>query len=172
MIPPSRQTPAARVYHTPENRGAGTADGATSGWRNRFGCPVVRQRNQLLWSGSMPDAYSSERPGGRSGMNVGTAERVGSAAIGALLIGRALIRPSFGRLLLGLGGAALIQRGASGYCGLYQTLGMSTADSEPAPRRRRVRHDDPVEEASDESFPASDPPSWTPVAGTAGRREP
>lgn len=118
----------------------------------------------------MPDAYSSGRPGGRSGTNVGTAERVGSATVGALLIGRALIRPSLGRILLGLGGAALIQRGLSGYCGLYQTLGVSTAQSEPG-RQSRVRHDDPVDEASDESFPASDPPSWTPVAGTARRGE-
>lgn len=27
------------------------------------------------------------------------------------------------------------------------------------PRNQRVNHDDPVEEASDESFPASDPPA-------------
>jgi hypothetical protein len=114
----------------------------------------------------MPDAFS---PAG-SGANVGTAERIGSAALGALLVGRALLRPSFGRLMLGLGGAALIQRGLSGHCGLYQTLGMNTAESDRA-RLGSVR-DDPVDEASDESFPASDPPSWTPVAGTARRREP
>jgi hypothetical protein len=112
----------------------------------------------------MPNALSS----GRSGTNVGNAERIGSAALGAVLVGRALLQPSFGRLILGLGGAALIQRGLSGYCGLYQKLGTNTAERGHA--RRRSVDDDPVELASDDSFPASDPPSWTPVTGTVRRK--
>jgi hypothetical protein len=114
----------------------------------------------------MPNALSSEG----SDTNVGTAERIGSAALGALLVGRALLRPSFGRVILGLGGAALIQRGLSGYCSLYRTLGMNTAESDRT--RSGAVHDDPVDQTSDESFPASDPPSWTPVTGTVRRRQP
>jgi hypothetical protein len=36
------------------------------------------------------------------------------------------------------------------------------AEGEPVRVPRRIDRDDPVEEASDESFPASDPPSFSP----------
>ncbi len=95
-------------------------------------------------------------------INITTFERIGSIVAGRALILRAVGRPTLGRLALAVGGAALLRRGLTGHCAAYQSLGAST-------RLRAEAEFDAVSRASEDSFPASDPPSWTPVVGLAAR---
>src|SRR6266853_5629208 len=93
---------------------------------------------------AMTDAIRSE-----AAANVGQGERLGSLVAGAVLIGRALSRPTWGRIAAGVGGAVLLARAITGHCGVYEKLGISGSLEKPTPRRRH-RWRDPVLEASEE----------------------
>jgi uncharacterized membrane protein len=73
-------------------------------------------------------AGALEEAGARSGssINVGQTERWASAIGGGALALYGLTRGSLGGIALALAGAALVQRGYSGHCNLYEAVGFST----------------------------------------------
>ena len=63
----------------------------------------------------------------KKSVNVGKYERIASAVGGGALLGYALKNRSKGGIALGLIGASLLYRGATGQCEAYRALGVNTA---------------------------------------------
>lgn len=68
--------------------------------------------------------------------NVGNAERLASVAAGAALAVFGVTRKSGPGLLLAGAGAGLVARGISGYCGVYDKLGIDTTERSASKRLR------------------------------------
>lgn len=63
-----------------------------------------------------------------TGVNVGDTERNISIALGGLFVLCGLTKLSLSTIVTTVAGAALLYRGCSGHCGIYQALETSTVD--------------------------------------------
>ncbi|HZI18811.1 MAG TPA: SRPBCC family protein [Pyrinomonadaceae bacterium] len=100
----------------------------------------------------------SAAAGGSTAVNVGQTERWASMIGGGALAAYGLTRGSLGGIALALAGAALLHRGYSGHCNLYEATGINTAGetnenvSVRADRGIRVERSTTINRPADELY--------------------
>jgi hypothetical protein len=96
---------------------------------------VARRRHEKAshsnqGSKQQPSGDERQHDGGQPQVNVGETERQLSMIGGTALAVYGLLRPSLSGLALAVIGGALIWRGHTGHCDMYEKLGYSSAESD------------------------------------------
>jgi uncharacterized membrane protein len=89
---------------------------------------AITDSGQALTSGGQASGEAGGGESSAASVNVGQTERWASAIGGGALALYGITRGSLGGIALALVGAALVQRGFSGHCNLYEAMSFSTAD--------------------------------------------